>query len=147
MGLLNLLRKSKPVEQPLPPRCVLIVGDDEVTAEVVRQYLENAGFDVCAGSTVNEALAMLDRGPGVSFDLIIGDFYNPENDGRRFLQSARFRLGRTAFPPVIFLMDSESDEVVAKQMGVSEVLHKPVDSEMLIRCVQSRVAIRQLLPS
>lgn len=145
MGLLNLLRKSKPVEQPLPPRCVLIVGDDEVTAELVRQYLQEAGFDVCAGSTVNEALAMLDS--GVSFDLIIGDFYNPENDGRRFLQSARFRLGRTAFPPVIFLMDSEADEVVAKQMGVCEVLHKPVDSEMLIRCVQSRVAIRQLMPS
>lgn len=142
MGIFDRLMKPKKSDQPqTPPACILIVSDDDATAMQVRQDLVESGFSVCYGTTVATAINILDD--SIHVDLIIGDFTNPETDGKAFLTNARIRRGKKAFPPVVFLMDTESDELVAKNMGVGEVLNKPVDRERLVQCVRSRVLMPQ----
>jgi DNA-binding response OmpR family regulator len=142
MGLFDLLRKSKTADQPAtPPRCILVVSDDAQTSDTLCRYLSEGGFDVYCASSIAEARQVIDASTHI--DLMIGDFTNPEIDGKAFMQMARIRMGHKAFPQVVFLMDTESDEIVATCMGVSEVLRKPVDQTTLIQCVEARALIPQ----
>ncbi len=60
------------------PRHVLVVDDEEEIAELMRQFLESAGYDVAVAESGSIALEMLAE---VTFDVVVSDLRMPDMDG------------------------------------------------------------------
>ena len=108
---------------------VLVVDDEPRIVQLVRDYLERAGFAVSTARTGPEALmrARQDRP-----DLIVLDLGLPELDG---LEVTR-RLRRDSGVPIIMLTarDDETDKVVGLELGADDYVTKPFSpSELTAR--------------
>jgi DNA-binding response OmpR family regulator len=112
---------------------VMIVSDDQSTLSSLQDILTQNGCVVYAIATVTAALTLLDE-MGLP-DIFICDFVNPAREGKTFIGTARIRFGKSALPPTLFLMDSPDDEMVAEELGVFDVLPKPVQEERLLQCL------------
>jgi len=111
---------------------VLVVDDDPTVSDVVRRYLERAGFDVDKAGDGPTALAMAaDHQP----DLVVLDLMLPGMSG---LEVCR-RLRRSSDVPVVMLtaLGEESDRVVGFETGADDYVTKPFSPRELALRVQS----------
>ena len=125
-------RRVKVEERPIS---VLVVSDDAVGLSLLNDTLVAHGYVMYSVASSAAAVKLLDE-----IDLphmFIGDFVHPETAGKEFLERVRIRFGKSAQPPVLFLMDSLEDETIAQKMGVQDVLPKPFETETLLRCVKT----------
>jgi two-component system, OmpR family, copper resistance phosphate regulon response regulator CusR len=109
---------------------LLVVEDENKTADYVRQGLVEAGFvvDLARTGLDGHHLAMTE-----SYDLIILDVMLPDIDGRRILRSVRAAGNQV---PVLFLTarSSVDDRVQGLELGADDYLAKPfVFAELLAR--------------
>ncbi len=111
---------------------VLVVDDEPRIVQLVRDYLERAGFAVSTARTGSEALmrARQDRP-----DLIVLDLGLPELDG---LEVTR-RLRRDSGVPIIMLTarDDETDKVVGLELGADDYVTKPFSPRELTARVRA----------
>ncbi len=125
----------------MPDSVVLIVSDDADTSATVCETLSDQGYEVHAANTVEDAIKILDE---IEIpDLMIGDFVNPEVDGKAFLTRAEIRIGKPDLPPVMFLMDAEDDETAAHDLGAHDLCQKPIDPEQFLECVERAIMSRR----
>ncbi|MGH8838284.1 MAG: response regulator transcription factor [Jiangellaceae bacterium] len=118
-------------DQPTPAR-VLVVDDDPTVSDVVRRYLERAGFAVDKAGDGPTALALAAlRSP----DLVVLDLMLPGMSG---LEVCR-RLRRESDVPVVMLtaLGEESDRVVGFETGADDYVTKPFSPRELALRVQS----------
>jgi DNA-binding response OmpR family regulator len=118
-------------------RKILLVDDDDVVLDVMRQSLEFKGFTVVAVSGVVEALKCIAT---ESFEVLITDLHMPNaGDGftvisaMRHSQPAALTMLLSAYPDVKSAMEAislEVDEIVVKPVGV-EQLAKLVHERLL----------------
>ncbi|NJO83306.1 MAG: response regulator transcription factor [Blastochloris sp.] len=113
---------------------VLVVSDTPSVLASIRDILGDAAYHVYLSQTSVEALHLLDTNPMPS--LIICDFVEPQVVGKEMLTKAKIRHGKANFPPVLFLVDSEEDELTAEMVDASELLAKPFQAEVLQAVVQ-----------
>ncbi len=109
---------------------LLVVEDEDKTADYLRQGLSEAGFvvELARNGLDGHHLAMTD-----DFDLIVLDVMLPDVDGWRILDSLR-KAGRRT--PVLFLTarDSVDDRVKGLEAGADDYLVKPFAfAELLAR--------------
>ncbi len=109
---------------------LLVVEDEDKTADYLRQGLSEAGFivEVARNGLDGHHLAMTE-----DFDLIVLDVMLPDVDGWRILGSLR-KAGRRT--PVLFLTarDSVDDRVKGLEAGADDYLVKPFAfAELLAR--------------
>lgn len=109
---------------------VMIVSDDPAATRLVSEVLSSNDYVVRAAGTLDEAMRMLESGDMP--DVLIGDFTRPEADGKDLLTRMQNRFGKSALPPVIFLLDSPDDEAAARALGVADLLPKPVAADALL---------------
>jgi DNA-binding response OmpR family regulator len=111
---------------------VLVVDDEPRIVQLVRDYLERAGFAVSIARNGTEALmrAHQDRP-----DLIVLDLGLPELDG---LEVTR-RLRRDSGVPIIMLTarDDETDKVVGLELGADDYVTKPFSPRELTARVRA----------
>jgi len=111
---------------------VLVVDDEPRIVQLVRDYLERAGFAVSTARDGREALmrARQDRP-----DLILLDLGLPELDG---LEVTR-RLRRDSGVPIIMLTarDDETDKVVGLELGADDYVTKPFSPRELTARVRA----------
>ena len=118
-------------DQPTAAR-VLVVDDDPTVSDVVRRYLERAGFTVDRAGDGPTALALAAlRSP----DLVVLDLMLPGMSG---LEVCR-RLRRESDVPVVMLtaLGEESDRVVGFETGADDYVTKPFSPRELALRVQS----------
>ena len=120
----------------------ILVVDDEVTVrEVVRKYLEHAGFRVAEAGTGTEALEYLhDQIP----DLIVMDIMLPGVDGFAITRSLRgsgklSSLTTTNDIPIILLTarTSELDRIAGFELGADDYVVKPFSPRELVARVKA----------
>src|SRR5690606_24516976 len=109
---------------------LLVVEDENKTADYVRQGLVEAGFvvDLARTGLDGHHLAMTE-----SYDLIILDVMLPDIDGWRILRSVRTAGNQV---PVLFLTarNNVDDRVQGLESGADDYLAKPfVFAELLAR--------------
>jgi two-component system chemotaxis sensor kinase CheA len=80
---------------PAGPARVLVVEDTQFFREVVKGYLEAAGYEVTTAEHGGDALARLDE---QAFDLVVSDIEMPVMDGWAFARAVRQRPGGAALP-------------------------------------------------
>ena len=126
------MRGSRPDGDPREEATVrlLVVEDENKTADYVRQGLVEAGFvvDLARTGLDGHHMAMTE-----SYDLIILDVMLPDVDGWRILQSVRAAGNQV---PVLFLSarSTVDDRVQGLELGADDYLAKPfVFAELLAR--------------
>jgi DNA-binding response OmpR family regulator len=122
-------------------KTVLVVDDEPKIVDVVREYLEHAGFAV---RTAGDGPAALERARALAPDLIVLDLGLPGLDG---LDVAR-QLRKSSRVPVIILTarGDEVDRIVGLELGADDYLVKPFSPRELVarvRAVLRRVDERE----
>ena len=117
---------------------ILLVEDDPVMAEGIRDVLELGGHAVSIASDGVEGLMALAQ---TRRDLIISDVKMPRMDGFRFYQAVRANPA-WVFIPFIFLTarGQHEDVYFGMRMGADGYLVKPYDNDALVAIVESKLA-------
>jgi two-component system alkaline phosphatase synthesis response regulator PhoP len=113
-------------------RAVLVVDDEPKILEVVRDYLNDAGFSV---TTAADGRSALDLARAVAPDLVVLDLGLPGMDG---LDVAR-ELRRRSVVPIIMLTarSDELDRVLGLELGADDYLVKPFSPRELVARVRA----------
>jgi len=114
-------------------RTILLVDDDGVVREVLREALQAEGFATVEAQNGEEGVAgALAHKP----DLVISDIVMPEMDGWDLCQTLR-TLPSTKAIPFIFLtsLDQTPERVLASRLGADAYLTKPFDLPQLLHTV------------
>ncbi len=100
---------------PQARRRVLLVEDTQFFREVVRGYLESAGFEVETAVHGADGLRKLDAG---KFDLVVSDVEMPIMDGFEFARAVRKRADGASLPLMaLTTLDSPADRERALACG------------------------------
>ena len=113
-------------------RTILVVEDEPQIAELVRDYLEHAGFAVLSASDGAGALALhRARRP----DAVVLDLGLPGIDGLDVLRSIR----HDAATPVLILTarSDETDRVTGLELGADDYVVKPFSPKELVARVRA----------
>lgn len=111
---------------------ILIVEDDEDTAEVVCAVLNEAGFQTSAVDRGDDAIDHINR---KTPDLVLLDLDLPDISGMEVLRSVRARY----FLPMIILSGygHDRDRVRALEEGADDYMGKPFSPEELVARVRA----------
>jgi CheY-like chemotaxis protein len=123
------------------PGTILLVDDAEDTLEVMRTFLEDAGFRVAVARSADAAVTEARRiGP----DVILSDLAMPDRDGFALLQELRSDP-RLAATPVVAVTSyaSARDRQVVGDAGFDGYLAKPADQGELLETVTAALARRR----
>jgi two-component system alkaline phosphatase synthesis response regulator PhoP len=111
---------------------ILVVDDEPKIVQLVRDYLEHAGFDVLAASNGENALAV---SRSEKPDLIILDLGLPEMDGLDVTRSLR----KDSLVPILMLTarSEETDKLVGLELGADDYMTKPFSPKELVARVRA----------
>jgi chemosensory pili system protein ChpA (sensor histidine kinase/response regulator) len=114
---------------------VLLVDDSISVRKFVGHMLEKAGFDVTTATDGADALTRLAEG---RFDVMVTDLEMPRLNGYELLEDVRRRAATRDLPVVILTTRSGAKhESLARRLGVSHYVTKPVTEEVFVRLVES----------
>ena len=115
---------------------ILIIDDDDAHREMMRDMLEESGFDVLDAENGARGIAVLEAEP---VDLVITDILMPEKEGIETIREIR-----KGYPDVKVIAASGGGRVgnvefldLAKKLGAHEVLQKPILMGPLIQMVRA----------
>lgn len=119
----------------------MVVDDDPTVSDVVRRYLEHAGYRVTLATDGETALAEFARQRP---DLLILDLMLPGVDG---LEVCRVIRRRSDQVPIIMLtaLGEEVDRIMGLQLGADDYVTKPFSPRELVLRAQS--VLRRSQPS
>ncbi|HKZ91259.1 MAG TPA: response regulator transcription factor [Candidatus Limnocylindrales bacterium] len=113
-------------------KTILVVDDERNIIDLVRLYLERAGYAVVEARDGTEALRQHDR---VDPDLIVLDLMLPGLDGIEVTREVR-RRGET---PILMLTarSEDIDRIVGLEIGADDYLTKPFNPRELVARVKA----------
>ena len=119
------------------PETVLVVDDDPVTLDCLRETIKLLGLEVCVASDGQEALQVFDQQRP---SLVITDVRMPNMDGLSLTHQVKARRPDC---PVIMVTGygDESTAVAALKAGASDYLHKPFQISELKNTVQRSLSL------
>lgn len=118
-------------------KTILVVDDEPKITQLVRDYLERAGY---ALRVVNDGRAALSLAKTEKPDLIVLDLGLPHMDGLDFTREFR----KTSNAPIIMLTAraEETDKLIGLELGADDYMTKPFSPKELVARV--RVVLRRV---
>ena len=118
-------------------KTILVVDDEPKITQLVRDYLERAGFDVIVAHDGRKALSIAKTEKP---DAVILDLGLPQLDGLDFTREFR----KTSNAPIIMLTarSDESDKLIGLELGADDYMTKPFSPKELVARV--RVVFRRI---
>ncbi|MEM7585741.1 MAG: response regulator, partial [Acidobacteriota bacterium] len=118
---------------------VLVVDDEPVNLQVVRNYLAVEAFDLTLASSGEQALRLLAE---EKFDLVLLDVMMPRVSGYEVCRSLRANHSLSDLP-VIFLTakNQDSDVVTGLALGANDYLTKPISKDRLLARVRPHLEL------
>jgi len=118
---------------------VLVVDDEDQLRQLIREILEQAGYQVTEARDGKEAVQQYRLAPA---DVVIMDILMPEQDGLETTSTLR-----REFPNVKIIAITGSSEMigilsfldVAKMLGAHGALQKPFEMQTLLDTVQAEL--------
>jgi len=130
---------------PIRGARILLVEDNDINQQVVRELLEDAGLVVDVAEDGEVALAMVGNR---AYDLVFMDMQMPVMDGLTATRAIR-KLGRLEHLPIVAMTANamEQDRQRCLQAGMNDALINPLDPEkiwgVLLQWITPRVAAQQ----
>jgi len=120
-------------------RTVLLLEDEDVLGEQMRDTLLAAGFAEVIWVTVGDEAARL--GVAARYDVLLLDRLNPGIDGLEVLRRIRESNGGSAKSPALFvtLLGGEHDRLAGLLGGADDYVPKPVSNEELLARVAAQL--------
>lgn len=113
---------------------ILIVEDDRVARNCLRDLLALVGHECVCASDGAEALAVLED--CITIDLIITDLHMPEMDGIQLIGALRDHPAFKQIPTILMSGQLSADLAQrATQAGAGHLLGKPYDFRALVRTI------------
>jgi two-component system, OmpR family, alkaline phosphatase synthesis response regulator PhoP len=114
---------------------ILIIEDDRDIAELVRRYLEKAGFATEVNASGREGLAALTAHPP---DLLVLDLMLPHVSGAEICRAAR-ATPATALIPIIMVTakGDEAERIAGLEIGADDYIAKPFSPNELVARVRA----------
>ena len=111
---------------------ILVVEDEMKIASLVRDYLEDAGFDVVVAG---DGEAALSSARGSRPDLVVLDLGLPGQDGLDVTKELR----RSSSVPIVILTarGDEADRIVGLELGADDYVVKPFSPKELVARVRA----------
>ncbi|MCK5646108.1 MAG: sigma-54-dependent Fis family transcriptional regulator [Anaerolineales bacterium] len=123
---------------------VLVVDDEDLARENVRETLTDAGYEAIEAGDLSQAHKYIDEGAA---DIVLLDVMLPDGSGLTLLD--RIELENPSPPVILITAFGEVDTAVeAMKKGAQDFLQKPLDLERLIQAVEKAhevVALRREL--
>jgi DNA-binding response OmpR family regulator len=115
-----------------PMKTILVVDDEPKIAQLARDYLEHAGFDVVTAADGPAALDVVHRRRP---DLVVLDLGLPGLDGLDVTRELR----RVSNLPIVMLTarDDELDKLLGLELGADDYLTKPFSPRELVARVKA----------
>jgi CheY-like chemotaxis protein len=120
---------------------VLLVEDDKVTFEVIKNLIERSGLEILAAHTGEEALEHIKKEKP---DLIMTDVVMPGIGGYGLLKEVRNSEETKAIPIIVFSARGKMRETM-EAMGVEHVLAKPIEADVLFQKISALLPNVQLV--
>lgn len=118
---------------------ILVVDDDDISREILKAVLSQAGYEIKEASQGEEALQSLDNGCSKP-DIIILDRYMPQMDGMEFVGRVK---AKEEFRNIKVIMltggDSHQEITEASQMDIFYHMTKPLKKEVLLSVVDAAI--------
>lgn len=109
---------------------LLLLEDDRRLAEMISEYLGQAGFSVHKETLGRRALQLLDGG---DFGVLVLDLTLPDGDGLDFCREIRARPELAALPILMLTARGDpSDRIVGLELGADDYLPKPFEPRELL---------------
>jgi DNA-binding response OmpR family regulator len=118
-------------------KSILVVDDEPKITQLVRDYLERAGFNVHVAYDGKKALSLAKTEKP---DAVVLDLGLPQLDGLDFTREFR----KTSNAPIIMLTarSDESDKLIGLELGADDYMTKPFSPKELVARV--RVVFRRI---
>ena len=122
---------------------VLVADDDWLNRDLLKVYLDNAGFRVEAFGNGEEAWQAVEA--GLQPDIVLSDMQMPKMDGLGLCQRVK-QHPPTQFVPVVIVtgLDDDEDRIRAINAGADDFVTKPFNSIVLLTRVRSLLRIKFL---
>ena len=105
---------------------ILLVDDEVVGLEILKDLLESSGYEVEAATSGAEALEKFSEG----FDLVVLDIMLPQMDGYEIVRRIRAHPVAGGVPVVMLTaLKGEEDRKKAAEAGANDYITKPVDMD------------------
>ena len=124
---------------PQNSKKILCIEDDRETSRLIREELEERGYEVSVAYNGHEGLAaILKSAP----DLVISDISMPIMSGFQLLERLVALAPRFSKMPFIFLtaLSDRQDELKGRRLGADDYVTKPIDFELLVAIIKARLA-------
>ena len=122
---------------------ILLVEDDALLLEVMRNILEAEGYEVHPAVNGKQALGVF---VNLNPDLVISDIMMPEMNGFELLEAVRLQPSGVTVPFLFLSARTERGDVSrARVLGVDDYLFKPFDAPELISAVRTRLDRRRVV--
>ncbi len=120
---------------------IQLIEDDVRLAAMVRDYLQNAGFDVGHAANGADGLSALQKSAA---DVILLDLMLPDGDGLDIFRRIRSLPGAAGQAPVIMLTakGDPTDRVIGLELGADDYVPKPFEPRELLARI--RVVLRRV---
>jgi len=118
---------------------IQVIEDDHELAQLVAGDLTERGFETMISHTGNDGfISILKNLP----DLILCDIKMPGMSGFEILKSLNNLAPQIGKTPFIFLtaVTDRDSELEARRLGASDVVHKPIDFDILHTIISARLA-------
>ncbi len=117
---------------------VLIVEDDEIIRENIKEYLEINGFNVFESENGKEGLSIAkDSSP----DVIVSDIMMPGMNGIEMISELKKDTNTSLIPVILITAKVESKDVrEGMTVGADDYITKPFDLEDLLHAVNTQIA-------
>lgn len=120
---------------------ILIVDDDKIILDSLREFLTVEGYEIRTALSANEAVKSLNQSPP---DLLITDVNMPGGDGFEL-----FHFTRRKAPETVAIMmtayGTVQSAVEAIKMGAYDYLTKPIVDDDLLLCVERALNQQRLI--
>ena len=126
------------------PGKVLVVEDNSLNREILRELLESEGFQVESAVHGRQAVDMVGASQPGEYGLILMDIQMPVMDGCQAARSIRALPdpAHSALPIIAVSANaSEEDKKQSGESGMNAHLAKPVDLEQLLKTIQRVMAV------
>ena len=113
-------------------KTILVIDDEPRIAEICRDYLSAAGFEVLTAGAGRQGLALARKAKP---DLVVLDLMLPELDGLDVCRELR----RESAVPIVMLTArvEESDKLVGLELGADDYVTKPFSPRELVARVRA----------